>query len=142
MRGTAAKLAVKGQSAASHRAHQPARGLQMRRARRGDEETGGEVDGDLGEHDRVVVLHAEEAEAEDEKKRIAGEADEGGVDVRSVAQAIDAVEHPVLRDVAVDEGVAFDFGVRVDEPEAQGGSGGEGQREEPPLFGSRGHWNH
>ena len=87
----------------------------------------------------MVALHAEEVEAEDEEERIAGEAYQGGFDVGAAGHAVDAMEHPVLRDVAVDEGVAFDLGVGVDEPEAQGGTGSEGEDKEPPFFGRRGH---
>ena len=101
---------------------------------RGDEEAGGEVDGDLRVHHSVVVLDAEEAEAEDEEEGIAGKTDECWVNVGAAGHSVDAVEHPVLRDVSVDEGVAIDFGVGVDEPEAEDGSGGEGEREEEPFF--------
>ena len=87
------------------------------------------------------MLDAEEAEAKDEEERIAGQADEGGDDVSGDGSAVDAVEHPVFGDVAVDEGVAFDFRVSVDEPQAQSGSGGEGERDEPPSSEScAGHW--
>jgi hypothetical protein len=30
----------------------------------------------------------------------------------------------------------------VDEPEAEGESGGESEREEEPFFGGRGHWEY
>ncbi len=89
------------------------------------------------------MLHAEEAEAEHQKKGIAGEADEGGENFCAAGFAVDAVEHPVLRDVAVEEGVAFDLGIGVNEPEAEGGSGGESEREEPPVSASRKrHWEY
>jgi len=103
----------------------------------GDEQAGGEVDGDLHEHGGVVMLHAEEGEAESEEEWVAGEADEGGMDdsltgIVVGGEAVDAVLEPVFGNVAIDEGVAVDFGVGVDEPEAEGGSGGEGQDHENP----------
>ncbi len=105
-----------------------------------EKDAGGEVNEDLEEDDGVVALlavavEAEEAEAGGEEEGVAGEADEGGADWlqqgRSVAvgDAVDAVAKEVVGDVAVEEGVALDVGVAVEEEETEEEAGDEGEDE-------------
>ena len=84
-----------------------------------------QVYGGLDVHDGVVMLHAEEAEADGEEDGVAGEADDGGAGRwtgsagAEVAEAVDAVLQPVFGDVAVDECVAGDARDVVDVPETE-----------------------
>ena len=87
----------------------------------GDDETAGDVDDELYEHDRGVVFAAEEEETEGEESGIAGEADPGRLRIAAgMGEAVDAVVDPVLGDVAIDIGVAGDVGELEDEEQAEG----------------------
>ena len=69
----------------------------------GDEEAAGDVDDNLHQQHRVVVLAAEEHEAGGEERGIAGQADERGMNAVGVGEAEDAAVEPVPGNVAVDE---------------------------------------
>ena len=75
---------------------------------------------DLQPDDGGVVLHAEELEAECEKKWIAGKANESGKGLACAeAECVAAVEEQVLRDAAVDECVAAGLKEVTIHPNAQ-----------------------
>src|SRR6185312_17324398 len=55
-----------------------------------DEQARTEIDAGLRVHHGVVMLHAEELEAEHEEKRIAGESDERGLEASAERGSVDA----------------------------------------------------
>ena len=81
----------------------------------GDEEAARDIDDDLHQQHGVVVLAAEEHKTCGQERRIAGQTNPRRMDAVGVGQAEDTCVQPVLRNVAVDEGVAGD----VREPEVE-----------------------
>ena len=93
----------------------------------GEEETGEELEGDLEPGYGVVVSDAEDGEAGGQEERVAGEANERGMEDSA---AVNERELVVLEDggcdVAVDEGVAAGLGEGAHHPEAEDEAAGEG----------------
>ena len=82
-----------------------------------------EVDQGLQVQHGLIVGYAEEGKTEGQKCRVAGQAHQGGLDGGHAGwvahgMAVDAVGEPVGGNVSVDERVALDLRVGVDEPQA------------------------
>lgn len=86
----------------------------------GEQQAGGEFEGDLEPGYSAIVGDAEEFEAGREKERIAGQADERGMeDAAAVGEGELAVQQDVGGDVAVDERVAAGLREGLHHPEAK-----------------------
>ena len=104
----------------------------------GDEHAGDQVHDGLDQQDGRVVVDAEDDEAEAEKKRVTGQANHGGFDAVDAHQPEGSMPEPVAGNFPVDQGVAFNDRIIMDEPEPQqkaeeqrgdGGFGGLAQQE-------------
>ena len=97
-----------------------------------------EIDGTLHIQDGDIVLRTEDTEAEQEKDRVAGKADQrGDGKIRRAREAVDTVLEPAKGDVPVDIRISGDDGGVVDEPEAQESAEREcddGARPQPGLL--------
>ncbi len=78
------------------------------------------------------MVNAEHEEAEGEKQRVAGEANQCGFDAMNAHQSEGSVPEPIAGNFSVQQRVAFNDWVIMDEPEPQqqpqekGGEGGLG----------------
>jgi len=132
---------------------QPERGERSARLERGgrdaarkvrQEQAAEQLEDDLDAGRGKVVFHSEKPEAESQKERIAGQADEGWIYVSaSTVEGIAAEQQYVPGQSAVDEGVTIDLKEVFERKEAQCQSGGQGQggkqsgAERDAGFGSR-----
>ena len=94
------------------------------------EEAAEQVEGNLHEGRGGVVFHAEEAETEGEEQWIAGQTNEGGVQLPSRQRiCIAAMEEEILCQVAIDQRVAFNVKEVVEHPQSKRKTGSKGQNE-------------
>ena len=112
------------------------------RRQAGNEQAGAEVDERLQVQHGVIVCHAEDSKAEGQKCRVAGQAHQCGLNggqARCVAHgvAVDAVGEPVGGNVSVEQRIALDLRVGVNQPQAQSGSGCEHKQGEQPWLKPR-----
>ncbi len=100
----------------------------------GQQQATGQAQHNLRIDGRSIVLHSEEPETESQKQRIAGQADQRGIEFATGrGESIAAVQQQVFCDVAIDQGVAVGRKQPAQHPQAQGqarGEGGEGRQAE------------
>ena len=73
----------------------------------GDDKAGKKIDDDLNAHYCAVVLNAEKTERSCQERRISRHADIEGRQHPAIGHAIDAMQQPVPRQIAIDQRIAF-----------------------------------